>query len=103
MLPLSDLANCLWTNKILNLPLGGEEEKKSKIIIIGAGLEGFVDWVDPNASDSTKDRVDDMSSLVVGFVAWMHEWASSAQGETTLGSEVSGGKHPKRSGPDEET
>ena len=43
-----------------------------------------------------------MSSLAIGFVAPMCKRAASAQGETTPGSEVSGGKHPKRFGPDEE-
>ena len=43
-----------------------------------------------------------MSSLAIGFAARMCKLAASAQGETTLGSEVFGGKHLKRSGPDEE-
>ena len=43
-----------------------------------------------------------MSSLVVGFAARMLKRAVSFQGETTPNSEVSGGKRPKRSSPDEE-
>ena len=61
-----------------------------------------MDWVDPNASDPVEEREDDMSSLVTGFSARMRKRAASAQGETTLGFEVSGGKRPKRPGPNEE-
>ena len=43
-----------------------------------------------------------MSSLAVGFAAQMCKQAASAQRDTTLDSEVSGGKCPKRSRPDEE-
>ena len=66
------------------------------------GLEDFVDLVDPNASDPAEERKDDMSSLAVGFSSQMCKWAMSAQGETTLGSEVSRGKRPKRANLDEE-
>ena len=34
-------------------PQVAKKKKKGKIIATGAGLEGFVDWVDPNASDPT--------------------------------------------------
>ena len=57
--------------------------------------------MDPNASGPVKKREDNMSSLAVGFVAGMHKRAMSAEGETTPDFEVSGGKRPKRSGPDE--
>ena len=43
-----------------------------------------------------------MFSLVVGFFAQMNKRAASAQGETTPGYEVSGGKCLRRSDPDEE-
>ena len=43
-----------------------------------------------------------MSSLAIGFFAWMLKRATSAQGETTLGSEVPGGKCPKQLGLNEE-
>ena len=36
-----------------------------------------MDYVDPNASDSDKEREDNMSSLATGFVAWMHKRAAS--------------------------
>ena len=39
-----------------------------------------------------------MSSLASIFAARMPKLAASAQGETTPGSEVLGGKHPKRLG-----
>ena len=58
--------------------------------------------MDPNASDSAKERENDMSSLTVGFSVRIRRRAASAQGETTPGFEVSGGKCPKRSGLDEE-
>ena len=76
---------------------GKKKKKKSKIITIGTGLEGFVDWVDPNASDPAKEREDSMSRLAAGFAAQMCKRAASAQGETTLDSEVSNRKCPKRS------
>ena len=58
--------------------------------------------MDPNASDPVEEREEDMSSLVVGFVIRMRKRATSAQGETTPGFEVSGEKRPKWSGLDEE-
>ena len=61
-----------------------------------------MDWVDPNASDPAEEKDDDMSSLAAGFVAWMRERATSAQGETTPCFEVFGKKCPKWSGLDEE-
>ena len=61
-----------------------------------------MDWVDPISSEPAEEREGDMSSLAAGFVALMCKRASSAQGETTLGSEVSSDKRPKWSGPDEE-
>ena len=79
-----------------------KKKKKGKIIDAGEGLEGFMDWVDPNASDSAKDMEDDMSSFAVGFSTQMCKRAMSAQGENTPDSEVSGEKCLKRSGLDEE-
>ena len=79
-----------------------KKKKKGKIITVGAGLEDFVDWVDPNISDSTKEREADMSNLAAEFVAQMRKRAASSQRETTPGSEVSSEKLPKRSGLDEE-
>ena len=61
-----------------------------------------MDWLDPPASDSVEEREEDMFSLADGFATWMCKLAASAQGETTLGLEVFGRKHPKRPGPDEE-
>ena len=51
---------------------------------VGAGLEGFVDWTNPTASEPTEKREDDMSSLTAGFAARMCKRATSTQGETTL-------------------
>ena len=79
-----------------------KKKKKGKIIDAGEGLEGFMDWVDLNSSDSTKEMEDDMSSFTVGFSAQMCKRAMSAQGENTPDYEVSGEKFPKRSGLDEE-
>ena len=61
-----------------------------------------MDWVDPISSEPAKEREGDMSSVATGFVMRMRKWATSAQGETTPGSEVSGNKRPKRSDPNEE-
>ena len=71
-------------------------------------LEGFVDWVNhptretqgdspaPQiANGSAVEGEQDMSSLAVGFAAQMRKRAASAQGETTLGSEVPSGKRLK--------
>ena len=58
--------------------------------------------VDSISSDSAEEREDDMSSLAAGFSTRMRKWIASAQGETTSGSEVFGGKCFRRSGPDEE-
>ena len=42
-------------------------KKNGKIIVTSEGLEGFVYWVDSNASNLGKEREDDMSSLVDGL------------------------------------
>ena len=39
---------------------------------------GFLDWLDPIASEPVEEREEDMSSLVVGFVTRMHNCAESA-------------------------
>ena len=54
------------------------------------------------ASESAEESEHDMYSLVVGFSVRMLKRAASAQGETTPGSEVPGGKCLKRSGLNEE-
>ena len=54
-----------------------------------------MNWVDPISSEPDEEREDDMSSLVVGFVESMRKRDTSAQGETTHGSEVPGGKRSK--------
>ena len=74
------------------LPSCEKEEWKDRA---GAGLEGFVEWVDSIASDQVEEMEDDMSSLAVGFSRGV-----SAQGEITLGSKVYGGKSFRRSGLD---
>ena len=74
------------------------KKKKGKIKATGTRLEGFVDLVDPIASDPAKEREDDMPSLTSGFSARMCKRATNAQGETTPGFEVSGGKRSRRSG-----
>ena len=56
---------------------------------------------DPPASDPIEERKEEMSSLVAGFAAWMCKRAASAQGETTLGFEVSGEKCLRQFGPGE--
>ena len=58
--------------------------------------------MDPISCELAEKREDDMSSLAVGFFGQMLKRAASTQGEITLGFEVPGDKHPKRSGPDEE-
>ena len=70
-------------------PQATKKKKKGKIIVVDVGLEGFVDWVEPNAMYLTKEREDDMSRLAAGFFVWMCKRVVSAQGETTPTSEVS--------------
>ena len=79
-----------------------KKKKKGKIIVVDVRLKGFVDLVDPKASDLAKEREDDMSSLAARFSKRMRKRAISGQEETTSGFEVSGGKCLKRSGPNEE-
>ena len=59
-------------------PQAAKKNKKGKIIVAGAGLEDFVDWVDPNASSPTEEMEDNMSSLADGFTARMRKWTTSA-------------------------
>ena len=66
----------------------------------GVGLEGFMDWTDPTASELADEKEDDMSNLVTGFTTRMRERATSSQGETTPGFEVPDDKCPKLSSPD---
>ena len=53
-----------------------------------------MDWLDPPFGDPIEKREEYMSSLA-GFTARMHKQAANTQGETTPGSEVYGGKHPR--------
>ena len=54
-----------------------------------------MDWVDPNTSNLTKEREDNMSSLAAGFAARICKRVVSAKGETTPAFEVFGGKRPE--------
>ena len=84
---------------------------------INTGLEDFMGWANPTlpTRETQGDRPipqisrelvekseNDMSSLAVGFAARMRKRATSAQGETTPGFEVPGGKRPKWSSLNEE-
>ena len=60
-------------------------KKVGQIKVAGAGLESFVDWVDPISSEPAKEREGDMSSLAVGFATRMRKRAATAQRETTFG------------------
>ena len=46
-------------------------KKVGQIKAVGAGLEGFVDWVDPIFSEPVEGKEDYMSNFATGFVAWM--------------------------------
>ena len=63
---------------------------------VGTGLEGFVDWVNPTLP--TRETQGDCPAPHIGFSTRMRKQAMSAQGETTLDSEVPSGKCPKWSG-----
>ena len=56
-----------------------KKKKKGKIIVVCTGLEGFMDWVDPNSSNPAEEA-DDMSSLSSGFAVRMRKQVVSAQG-----------------------
>ena len=54
------------------------KNKKGKITTeqvkaVGAGLKGFVDWLDPLVIDLTEEREEDMSSLAIKFTARMRK------------------------------
>ena len=83
-------------------PQAAKKKKKGKIIAVDAGLEGFLNLVDPNSRDRVEEREDDISSLAFGFTVRMRKQVASAQGETTPSSKVSSEKCPKRFGRDEE-
>ena len=58
-----------------------KKKKKRKIgheKVIGAGLEGFVDLMDPTVSESTEDKEVEMSSLAAGIAMWMRKSDASA-------------------------
>ena len=55
-----------------NAKKGGQ----TKVVIIG--LKGFVDWTDPTTSEPTKERENNISSLVAGFAAQMRKRAMSS-------------------------
>ena len=61
-----------------------EKEEEGQYIVTSVGLEGFVDGVDPNASDLAEEREDNMSSLIAGFSLQMCKWAATAQGKLSL-------------------
>ena len=61
-----------------------------------------MDWTNPRVRKLAEEEEVEMSGLVSGFVARMRKRAASAQGETSLGSEVLGGKRPKLSSPNKE-
>ena len=46
-------------------------KKVGQIKVAGAGLEGFMNWVDPISSEPTKKREADMSNFAAIFFTWM--------------------------------
>ena len=77
-----------------------KKTKQSKATDIG--LEGFVDWTNPEVNELTEEEEAEMSYLVSSFAARMCKRVANAQGLTAPGAEVSGGKRPKLVGLDEE-
>ena len=63
-------------------PQAVKKKKKAKkggqTKAVGAGLKGFMGWMDPTASDPDEEREDDMSSLDTRFVARMCKRATSS-------------------------
>ena len=58
-----------------------KEKRKKKVGQVKAtdeGLEGFIDWGEPTASEPTKKKKDDMYSLAARFTAWMCKWPTCA-------------------------
>ena len=62
-----------------------------------------MDWTNPTASKSVKEREVEMSSLAAGFAAWLCKRATNAQGEATPGSKGLNGKRSRLSDPEKET
>ena len=54
------------------------KKKKGKIKAVSAGLEGFMDLVDPIASDPIEEKEDNMSSLTARFAERMRKRAMRA-------------------------
>ena len=48
-----------------------KKTKQSKVV--GAGLEGFVDWINQRVSESAEEEKEEMSCLVSGFAARMRK------------------------------
>ena len=65
--------------------------------VVGAKLEGFMDWANIIASEPVEEE--EMSRLAVRFFARMSKWVTDSEGESTP---ISDGKCPKRSSPDGE-
>ena len=62
-----------------------------------AELKDFMDWAGIIAREPAEEE--EMSRLVVGFIARMHKRAAGSEGESTP---ISDGKRSKRSSPDED-
>ena len=54
-------------------------KKVGQIKVVGVGLEGFVDWVDPISSEPAEGRENYMSNFATGFVAWMRPQAKGSR------------------------
>ena len=71
---------------MLHAPQAAKEKKKKKekkagrVMAVGVGLEGFVDWGEPTTSVLIKEIEDDMSSLAPGFAAQMRNRGTDALG-----------------------
>ena len=99
-----DLAEAAWITrpqcpKASPQPGNKEQERKStrQTKVVGARLEGFVDWVGVLASESAEE--DEMSMLVAKFARQMRKRDTNLEDEATS---IPDKKRPKPSSPDVE-
>ena len=79
-----------------------KKKKTGQVKASGAGLEGFVDWMNPRVSELDEEEEAEMTSLVSSFPGRIRKRAASAQGVTAFDAELHGVKLLKLTCPDEE-
>ena len=78
-----------------------KKKKFEKVKVVGEGMEGFIEWTNPEVSQSVEERDAEMFGLVAGFAIRMHKRAANAREGTTPDLEVLGDKRSRPSRFDE--